>query len=78
MCIRDRGWGTGLYPEGDYVAVKVPVFSFEKLHDVDTHLGPEMKSTGEVLGIAHTFEAVSYTHLDVYKRQLYWCLLKLV
>ena len=34
----------------------MPVFSFEKLHDVDTHLGPEMKSTGEVLGIAHTFE----------------------
>ena len=54
--LKELGWGTGLYPEGDYVAVKVPVFSFEKLHDVDTHLGPEMKSTGEVLGIAHTFE----------------------
>ncbi len=54
--LKDLGYGTGLYPEGDYVAVKVPVFSFEKLHDVDTHLGPEMKSTGEVLGIAHTFE----------------------
>ena len=43
-------------PKRDYVAVKVPVFSFEKLHDVDTQLGPEMKSTGEVLGIAKTFE----------------------
>ncbi len=54
--LADLGYGTGLYPEGDYVAVKVPVFSFEKLHDVDVHLGPEMKSTGEVLGIAKTFE----------------------
>jgi carbamoyl-phosphate synthase large subunit len=53
--LRDLGCGTGLHPEGDYVAVKVPVFSFEKLHDVDTLLGPEMKSTGEVLGIAKTF-----------------------
>ena len=52
----EMGYGSGLYPEGDYVAVKVPVFSFEKLHDVDTALGPEMKSTGEVLGIAPTFE----------------------
>jgi carbamoyl-phosphate synthase large subunit len=50
------GYGTGLYPTGDYCAVKVPVFSFEKLHNVDTQLGPEMKSTGEVLGIAHNFE----------------------
>ena len=54
--LRDMGYGTGLYPTGDTCAVKVPVFSFEKLHDVDTQLGPEMKSTGEVLGIAHTFE----------------------
>lgn len=54
--LSEMGYGTGLYPVGDYVAVKVPVFSFEKLHDVDTALGPEMKSTGEVLGIAHTFE----------------------
>ncbi len=52
----DQGYGTGLYKKADYVAVKVPVFSFEKLHDVDTHLGPEMKSTGEVLGIAKTLE----------------------
>ena len=54
--LRDMGYGTGLYPTGEYVAVKVPVFSFAKLHNVDTQLGPEMKSTGEVLGIAKTFE----------------------
>jgi carbamoyl-phosphate synthase large subunit len=53
--LRDLGCGTGLHPAGDYVAVKVPVFSFAKLSDVDTLLGPEMKSTGEVLGIAKTF-----------------------
>lgn len=54
--LRDLGYGTGLYRAPEYVAVKVPVFSFEKLHDVDTQLGPEMKSTGEVLGIATTLE----------------------
>ncbi len=54
--LRDLGYGIGLYPHGGHVAVKVPIFSFEKLHDVDTQLGPEMKSTGEVLGIAKTFE----------------------
>ena len=52
--LRGMGFGTGLYRKPPYVAVKVPVFSFEKLTDVDTHLGPEMKSTGEVLGIART------------------------
>ena len=50
--VADMGYGTGLYRKPAYFAVKVPVFSFEKLMDVDTHLGPEMKSTGEVLGIA--------------------------
>ncbi len=54
--VRDLGYGTGLYRKPNYFAVKVPVFSFEKLMDVDTHLGPEMKSTGEVLGIAATRE----------------------
>lgn len=54
--LKDLGYESGLYPVADYVAVKVPVFSFEKLQDVDTMLGPEMKSTGECLGIAHTFE----------------------
>ncbi|MCD8187091.1 MAG: carbamoyl-phosphate synthase large subunit [Ruminococcus sp.] len=54
--LKELGYESGLYPEGDYVAVKVPVFSFEKLQDVDTMLDPEMKSTGECLGIARTFE----------------------
>ncbi len=50
--LSDMGYGTGIYPDSPYVAVKVPVFSFEKLGGVDSMLGPEMKSTGEVLGIA--------------------------
>ena len=58
--VRDLGYGTGLYRKPDYFAVKIPVFSFEKLMDVDTHLGPEMKSTGEVLGIASTREEALY------------------
>ena len=58
--VRDLGYGTGLYRKPEYFAVKVPVFSFEKLMDVDTHLGPEMKSTGEVLGIASTREEALY------------------
>ncbi len=53
--LKDMGYESGLYPNADYIAVKVPVFSFEKLHDVDNQLGPEMKSTGECLGIAKTF-----------------------
>ena len=53
--LSDFKFGTGLYKEPGYVSVKTPVFSFEKLHDVDTSLGPEMKSTGEVLGIADNF-----------------------
>ncbi|MCL2226681.1 MAG: carbamoyl-phosphate synthase large subunit [Oscillospiraceae bacterium] len=54
------GYGTGIAKQPPYVAVKVPVFSFEKLGDVDTQLGPEMKSTGEVLGIASTREEALY------------------
>ena len=53
--LKDLGYGTGIYPEAKYFAVKMPVFSFEKLTDVDTGLGPEMKSTGEVLGLAEDF-----------------------
>ena len=56
VSLKEQGYSSGLYKEAEYIAVKVPVFSFEKLHDVDTALGPEMKSTGECLGIAHTFE----------------------
>ena len=53
--LKDMGYGTELYPESDYYAVKVPVFSFQKLRDLDTQLGPEMKSTGEVLGVSKSF-----------------------
>lgn len=58
--LNEMGYETGLYPSSPYYAVKVPVFSFEKLSDVDTQLGPEMKSTGEVLGIAGTMEEALY------------------
>jgi carbamoyl-phosphate synthase large subunit len=61
--LESMGYGTGLYPEQEHVAVKVPVFSFEKLHDVDASLGPEMKSTGEVLGIAKEFNEALYKGL---------------
>ena len=61
--LRDMGYGTGLYRTPPYIAVKVPVFSFEKLIDVDTHLGPEMKSTGEVLGIGKTLDEALYKGL---------------
>ena len=61
--LADMGFGTGIYPGSPYVAVKVPVFSFEKLTNVDTQLGPEMKSTGEVLGIAPTLEEALYKGL---------------
>ncbi|MDE7079029.1 MAG: carbamoyl-phosphate synthase large subunit [Clostridia bacterium] len=61
--LADMGYGTGIYPSSPYVAVKVPVFSFEKLTNVDTQLGPEMKSTGEVLGVATTLEEALYKGL---------------
>ncbi len=61
--LQDMGYGTGLYKKSPYVAVKVPVFSFEKLLNVDTMLGPEMKSTGEVLGVATTREEALYKGL---------------
>ena len=61
--LKKLGYGTGLYPNSPYVAVKVPVFSFEKLNDVNSQLGPEMKSTGEVLGIGKTIEEALYKGL---------------
>ena len=61
--LKRLGYGTGLYPASPYVAVKVPVFSFEKLNDVNSQLGPEMKSTGEVLGIGKTIEEALYKGL---------------
>lgn len=61
--LKKLGYGTGLYPNSPYVAVKVPVFSFEKLNDVNSQLGPEMKSTGEVLGIGKTFDEALFKGL---------------
>jgi len=61
--IKDMGFGTGLYRQSPYFAVKVPCFSFEKLADVDTHLGPEMKSTGEVLGLGTNLQEAIYKGL---------------
>lgn len=61
--LRDMGYGVGLHPNSPYVAVKVPVFSFEKLIGVDNHLGPEMKSTGEVLAISSSLEESLYKGL---------------
>ena len=72
--IREMGYLPGLQPEADYFAVKMPVFSFEKLQGADISLGPEMKSTGEALGIARSFEEALYKaflgagiHLPKYK-----------
>jgi carbamoyl-phosphate synthase large subunit len=53
--LKDMEYGTGIYKEADYYAVKMPVFSFEKLNEVDIAMGPEMKSTGECLGIADSY-----------------------
>ncbi len=58
--IRDQGYEPGLQRKAGYIAIKQPVFSFEKLRGAETTLGPEMKSTGEVLGIAKTFEEALY------------------
>lgn len=73
--IKDLGFGSGLYKEADYVAIKMPVFSFEKLRGAEISLGPEMKSTGECLGIAKTFDEALYkaflgagVHLPKYKK----------
>ena len=61
--LRDMPYGTGLYKQPPYVTVKVPVFSFEKLHGVNSSLSPEMKSTGEVLGIGKTLEEALFKGL---------------
>ena len=58
--IRELGYEPGLQPEADYIAIKMPVFSFEKIRGADISLGPEMKSTGECLGIARTFNEALY------------------
>ncbi len=58
--LKGMGYPTGLAPEAEYVAIKMPVFSFEKLRGAEISLGPEMKSTGECLGIAKTFDEALY------------------
>ncbi len=58
--IKELGYTPGLQPEADYIAIKMPVFSFEKIRGADISLGPEMKSTGECLGIAKTFNEALY------------------
>jgi carbamoyl-phosphate synthase large subunit len=55
--LSEQGYSSGLFPPRKLIAIKAPVFSMSKLLGVDTHLGPEMKSTGEVMGIDSTFEA---------------------
>ena len=62
--LADLGYGTGLHRTPPYVAVKVPVFSFEKLSDANSILGPEMKSTGEVLGIGKTMAEALFKGLS--------------
>ena len=71
--LADMDYGTGFYRQSPYTAVKVPVFSFEKLTDVDIQLGPEMKSTGEVLGVGRNLSEALYKGLvaagyKMYKR----------
>ncbi len=61
--LRSLGYGTGLYPQPPYVAVKVPVFSFEKLTDANAALSPEMKSTGEVLGLGKNMQEALFKGL---------------
>jgi len=61
--IAELGYSEGLYPEDDHVSVKVPVFSFAKLRRVDTTLGPEMKSTGEVMGRDRSYAKALYKGL---------------
>ncbi len=58
--IKELGYEPGLQPEADYFAIKMPVFSFEKIRGAEISLGPEMKSTGECLGIAKTFNEALY------------------
>ena len=58
--IKGMGLTPGLWPESEYIAIKMPVFSFEKLRGAEISLGPEMKSTGECLGIAKTFHEALY------------------
>ncbi len=75
--IKDLGYEPGLQPPADYFAIKMPVFSFEKIYGAEISLGPEMKSTGECLGISKTFNEALYkaflgagVNLPKYKRMI--------
>ena len=68
--LADQGYHDGLYPESKTIHVKAPVFSFNKLDDVDAYLGPEMKSTGEVMGSDQTFAKALYKAFAGAKMQL--------
>jgi carbamoyl-phosphate synthase large subunit len=57
ISLKEQGYESGLWKRQNLIAIKAPVFSMQKLFGVDTYLGPEMKSTGEVMGIDYTFEA---------------------
>lgn len=61
--LKELGYGVGIYKPSPYISVKVPIFSFEKLTDVDTQLGPEMKSTGEVLGMGKNLQEALFKGL---------------
>ena len=58
--LKELPYGVGVYKQNEYIAVKMPIFSFEKIKNADTSLGPEMKSTGEVLGISKNFSEAVY------------------
>lgn len=62
--LKELGYTPGLQREADYIAIKMPVFSFEKIRGADISLGPEMKSTGECLGIAATFNEALYKSFE--------------
>ena len=62
--LKDLGYGSGVYKEPELVSVKVPVFSTQKLPEVEVCLGPEMRSTGEVLGIGRNFDEALYKGLS--------------
>lgn len=68
--LAQQGYSDGLAPEPEMISVKAPVFSFSKLADVDSYLGPEMKSTGEVMGSDHTFAKALYKAFAGAKMQL--------
>ena len=68
--LASQGYQDGLYPESKTIHVKAPVFSFNKLDDVDSYLGPEMKSTGEVMGSDYTFEKALYKAFEGAKMHL--------